>query len=145
MFQKCRFFMITMVLCLAYMPLLQAITASQFLLSYPVISANTDIILDVPFIIAVEEPFVFTGDYTLSFHADPSNPGNARVELGSGAVMTLRVPTLTNTNRVIAFYDRVRFTTLPATTIIIGNGVSVQRGRLAFYGTSSFVQAGGVQ
>ena len=144
MLQKYRVFMVTVVLCLVCIPLLQAIAASQFLLSYPVISANTDIILDVPFVIAVEEPFVFAGDYTLSFHTDPSNPGNARVELGSGGVMMLRIPTLTNTNRVIAFYDTVRFTTFPATTLIIGNGVSTQHGRLVFYGMSSFVQQEGI-
>jgi hypothetical protein len=148
MSQQYRFFMVIVALFLVSTLMLQGqvqYTASQFLLSYPAISDNTDIVLDVPFVIAVEEPFVFTGNYTLSFHTDPNNPSNARVELGSGAVLNLRVPTLTNTNRVIAFYDSVRFSALPATKIIIGDGVSAQHGRLAFYGTSSFVQVGGVQ
>lgn len=146
MLRQYRFFIVIVVFFLTGVLMLQGqmqYTASQFLISYPVISANTDIILDVPFIITVEEPFVFTGDYTLSFHTDPSNPSNARVELGSGVVMTLRIPTLTNTNRVITFYDTVRFIALPATTLIIGDGISTQHGRLAFYGTSSFVQQEG--
>ncbi|KKR95881.1 MAG: hypothetical protein UU47_C0023G0005 [candidate division TM6 bacterium GW2011_GWE2_41_16] len=96
--------------CLLFCVCLQAVTnytASQFIADlYPALTDDTIITFDVPMhFIGSVQPFVFSGNYTLTLKTDPANPTNAYILLDTTS--TLNIATLT-ANRSIIFQDTMQ-------------------------------------